>query len=738
MYVRSELVVKNPMRALGHFLYIGAITSALVALLAVNATAASVSGSIGGATRFPSRAVVLTVPPGVRVSVPRIYVSENGKPVDYLSVTPLKAAKAGDFGVVLVIDQSRSMGGAPLAQEMAAARAIAARRTGKQKLGVIRFAQNSTVLLSPTSDQHVINRVLAQTPATETGTRMLPALVAGLKQLADANVADGTLILVSDGSATGSGGLTPQSVGADARAQHVRIFTVALRDRTFAPDVMRRLARLGHGKFAAATGAQLPHVLTTITSTLSAGYLLRYQSILSAGQQVALTVHVDGLPSPLSLSYYAPASPSISTSSSASSSGAKSFPSAPAAASTSAPAAASSHPAPRRAPVASGLGIPGVTVSSLPQAPSSASSPVSPPATELGRGASSSHRAPHHALGQSKSSVPSAPRHVGANPRTSFWSSSLALLTFAAGITLLIALAFAVLLFRSPTRRALQERVQMFTDASPATDPTTPESSTNGVSGVTRLANGRRWLAFSQRVESARFRRSPLSLVKRWAVASMVAALLVAYLSGTAVLGILLLIVSPFVLRVVLSRGVRRQQRRFSEQLPSHLQDLAGAMRGGRSFVGAITAMTESATEPLRGEFQRALSDERLGLPLEETLEAIGRRMEAKDMEQIALIAALHRGSGSNVAEALDRVAESSRERADLRREMRSLTGQARMSAGVLTGMPPLMLLALMFIAPGYQHPLFHTLGGIVGLFVAAGMLGMGWMVMSKIVNAEA
>jgi tight adherence protein B len=209
---------------------------------------------------------------------------------------------------------------------------------------------------------------------------------------------------------------------------------------------------------------------------------------------------------------------------------------------------------------------------------------------------------------------------------------------------------------------------------------------------ATRLANGRRWLAFSQRVESARFRRSPLSLVKRWAVASIVAAFLLAYLTGTAVLGILLLIVSPFVLKVVVSRGVRRQQRLFSEQLPSHLQDLAGAMRGGRSFVGAITAMTESATEPLRGEFQRALSDERLGLPLEETLEAIGRRMEAKDMEQIALIAALHRGSGSNVAEALDRVADSSRERADLRREMRSLTGQARMSAGVLTGMPPLML----------------------------------------------
>jgi hypothetical protein len=169
MYVRSELVARNPMRALGHFLYTGAITSALLALLAVNATAASLSGSVGGGAKFPSRAVVLTVPPGVRVSVPRIYVSENGKPVDHLSVTPVKAANAGDFGVVMVIDQSQSMRGAPLAQEMAAARAIAARRTGKQELGVISFAQNSTVLLPPTSDQQSSTECSRRPPRPKRG-----------------------------------------------------------------------------------------------------------------------------------------------------------------------------------------------------------------------------------------------------------------------------------------------------------------------------------------------------------------------------------------------------------------------------------------------------------------------------------------------------------------------------------------------------------------------------------------
>ena len=106
-------------------------------------------------------------------------------------------------------------------------------------------------------------------------------------------------------------------------------------------------------------------------------------------------------------------------------------------------------------------------------------------------------------------------------------------------------------------------------------------------------------------------------------------------------------------------------------------------------------------------------------------------------LEQVALIASLNRQSGSNVAEALDRVAESARERQELKREMSALTGQARMSAYVLTGMPPALLVALTFLAPQYQRPLFHTTAGIVLLFFAAGMLGAGWMVMSKIVNPE-
>jgi tight adherence protein B len=184
-------------------------------------------------------------------------------------------------------------------------------------------------------------------------------------------------------------------------------------------------------------------------------------------------------------------------------------------------------------------------------------------------------------------------------------------------------------------------------------------------------------------------------------------------------------------------RGARKQRKEFAEQLPANLQDLAGAMRSGRGFVGAIGVVAETSTEPIKGELQRALRDEHLGLPLEDTLEAIGRRMQSKDMEQIALIAALNRNSGSNVAEALDRVADGARDRADLAREMRSLTGQARMSSWVLSGLPPVMLLGLTVIEPLYAHPLLHTTTGIVLLVIATVMVVAGWAVMRRICSPE-
>lgn len=245
------------------------------------------------------------------------------------------------------------------------------------------------------------------------------------------------------------------------------------------------------------------------------------------------------------------------------------------------------------------------------------------------------------------------------------------------------------------------------------------------------------WTTFVENVQVARSQRSPLALVKRAAGAGTVVAILATVFSGSLLAGLLALFGWPFILRALINRRARKQRERFREQLPSHLLDLSGAMRSGRSVVGAISAVAESADEPLRSELERAVIDEQLGRSLEESLEAVAVRMQADDMEQVALIAALHRRSGSNVAEAFDRVAEGARERADLRREVKALTGQAKMSSWVLTALPAVMLAGLTFVAPVYAHPLFHSTFGIILLVIATGMVFAGWKIMGKIINVK-
>ena len=147
--------------------------------------------------------------------------------------------------------------------------------------------------------------------------------------------------------------------------------------------------------------------------------------------------------------------------------------------------------------------------------------------------------------------------------------------------------------------------------------------------------------------------------------------------------------------------------------------------------------MAEGAAEPSRSEFQRVIADEQLGLPLESALRSVAVRMDANDIEQVSLVAELHRQTGGNMAEVLDRVAEAIRARAELRRELQTLTAQARGSRWIVTLIPPALLLVIDVLNPAYLKPLFSTSTGEVLLVLAAALIVGGSIVMSKIVRIE-
>jgi tight adherence protein B len=315
---------------------------------------------------------------------------------------------------------------------------------------------------------------------------------------------------------------------------------------------------------------------------------------------------------------------------------------------------------------------------------------------------------------------------------TGFWSSGRAVLVVALLSALLVGACVALIL-KQPSERAVVTRVGSYMPAESATDQPGTSAEARPSGPRASLAQSGWWLGYLEAVEISRSPRSGGWLMRRAAIIAVVFAVLVAFLLHDVIWGIVPLLAFPFAERWWIMRAAQKQRDTFADTLPTYMQDMAAAIRIGRSFVNAMTLIADDASEPTRSEFERAVTDESLGRPLEQSLSAVGRRMRSSEVDQIALIAELNRRSGSNVAEALDRVAEGARDRADLRRELRALTAQAKMSSSVLTGLPVVILGALMLIAPSYAHPLLHTTVGIIALVVAALLVAAGWKVMKII-----
>jgi tight adherence protein B len=218
--------------------------------------------------------------------------------------------------------------------------------------------------------------------------------------------------------------------------------------------------------------------------------------------------------------------------------------------------------------------------------------------------------------------------------------------------------------------------------------------------------------------------------------AGTVAVLLLLATIGGPFLAVLALAV-PVAAWALIARRLREQRLLFRDQLADNLQIVSSAMRAGHSLSGALSVVAEDAPEPTQREFSRALADERLGVPLDRALQVVVDRMDSKDLEQVALVAALQRETGGNTAEVLDRVTDTVRDRVALQRMIKTLTAQGRMSRWVVSGLPVALLAAITVINPEYMQPMYDTPLGRGLLLLAALMVISGSLVIKRIVDIK-
>jgi len=254
----------------------------------------------------------------------------------------------------------------------------------------------------------------------------------------------------------------------------------------------------------------------------------------------------------------------------------------------------------------------------------------------------------------------------------------------------------------------------------------------------TRFAESR---GFSERLD-AELEAAGVSLrsgefVVASAVAALVFGVLGAALLRSSLLALIVAAVGGAFPTLLLRSALSKRAEKLREQLPDVLTIMASSLRAGHSFLQSLDTVAKEIAHPAAAEFQRVVAEIRLGRPAEDALESLAERVGSPDFMWAVLAVNIQREVGGNLAEILDTVADTLRERAMLRRQIKVLTAEGRLSAWVLGLLPFGIALYMFAVNPDYIGLLWKSTYGIIMLIVAGLLLVAGILWMKKIVDID-
>ena len=180
-----------------------------------------------------------------------------------------------------------------------------------------------------------------------------------------------------------------------------------------------------------------------------------------------------------------------------------------------------------------------------------------------------------------------------------------------------------------------------------------------------------------------------------------------------------------------------RRRKAFEDRLPDALQMTAGSLSAGYSLAQALDGLVREGSEPMATEIGKALAESRLGVPVETTLEGVAHRMDSRDFGWVVMAIRVQREVGGNLGGVLTQVSATMRERSMLRRHVRGLSAEGRLSAYILLGLPVLLAVYMLLVRPEYIAPLYTTTLGLLLIALGVVMLSIGSFVMSRMVKVE-
>jgi tight adherence protein B len=259
----------------------------------------------------------------------------------------------------------------------------------------------------------------------------------------------------------------------------------------------------------------------------------------------------------------------------------------------------------------------------------------------------------------------------------------------------------------------------------------------SAVGAINKQLKGKNdFLVSREKLERAGLKTQPADFLLMMG-AGTVAGSVFGFLLGGLFFAILMIVVVPAGMMAYLSVLTSRRKSKFDEQLPDTLQMLTGSMRAGHSLMRAIDASARETDAPMSEELSRIVNETRIGRDLGESMIDVSARTGSEDFAWISQAIEIHREVGGDLAEVLDHVGETIRDRNQIRRQVKALSAEGKMSAAVLMGLPVVLFFALILINAQYAKTFTSTVPGFLMLGAAAVMLTAGGFWLSRLIKPK-
>ncbi|MEN2744229.1 type II secretion system F family protein [Sinomonas halotolerans] len=206
---------------------------------------------------------------------------------------------------------------------------------------------------------------------------------------------------------------------------------------------------------------------------------------------------------------------------------------------------------------------------------------------------------------------------------------------------------------------------------------------------------------------------------------------------GNLLLSLLLAVLAAVAPRVMATVRIQRRRKAFGLQLDALLDLLSGSLRAGHSILRAIDAAAAESPQPTGQEMRRVVRDSALGRDLLESLEETAERMDNEDFVWVAQAIQINRQVGGNLAEVLDQVNETIRERAEIKGHISALAAEGKFSAYILMALPIGIVVMLMVVNPGYMTVMFTNPIGWAMIAASVILMTIGGLWLRKLVNIK-